>query len=97
MFKAVGYSKVLYGFDLALEVSELKTRTIQHYISDTKKFLEYYSALSPLEITSLHIRQYLTLLKYRLSAKTVYELPIALRKFFQFLLYDGEIAVSPCD
>ena len=78
MFKAVGYSEVLHGFDLALEVSGHRPSTIRHYISDTKKFLEYYSALSPLEITQTHIRQYLALLKYRLSAKTVYEFQLAL-------------------
>ena len=97
MFKAVGYPEVLHGFHLALEVSGLRPSTIRHYISDTKKFLEYYSALPPLEITQTHIRQYLALLKYRLSAKTVYELQLALRKFFRFLVEDGEIAVSPCD
>ena len=97
MFKAVGYPKVLYGFDLALEVSGLRPSTIRHYISDTKKFLEYYSEVPQLEITQTHIRQYLALLKYRLSAKTVYELQLALRKFFRFLVEDGEIAVSPCD
>ena len=97
MFKAVGYPEVLHGFHLALEVSGLRPSTIRHYISDTKKFLEYYSEVPPLEITSLHIRQYLALLKKKLSAKTVYEFQLALRKFFRFLVEDGEIAVSPCD
>ncbi|MQF48794.1 hypothetical protein FIM08_02695 [SAR202 cluster bacterium AC-647-N09_OGT_505m] len=82
MFKAVGCSKVLHGLHLALEVSGLGPSTIRHYISDTKKVLEYYSALPTLEITQTHIRQYLALLKYRLSAKTVYELQLASRKFF---------------
>ncbi|MQF48552.1 hypothetical protein FIM08_01415 [SAR202 cluster bacterium AC-647-N09_OGT_505m] len=59
LFKAVGYSEILYGFHLALEVSGLRPTTIRHYISDTKKFLEYYSEAPPLEITTTHIRKYL--------------------------------------
>ena len=74
MFKAVGYPEVLHGFHLALEVSGLRPSTIRHYIRDTKKFLKYYSEVPPLEIRQTHISQYLALLKYRLSAKTVYEL-----------------------
>ena len=57
MFKAVGYSEVLHGFHLALEVSGLRLTTIRHHIIDTKKFLEYSSEDPPLEITSLHIIQ----------------------------------------
>ena len=97
MFNAVGYPEVLHGFHLALEVSGLRPTTIKHYTSDTKRFLEYYSDVPPREITPTHIRQYLALLKNTLSAKTVYELQLALRKFFRFLVDDGEIPTSPCD
>ncbi len=62
-----------------------------------EKQLEYYPDVSPSEITSIHIRQYLVLLKKKVSAKTVYEVQSALRKFFRFLMDEGEIAGSPCD
>ena len=32
-----------------------------------------------------------------MSSKTVYELQLALRKFFRFLAEEGEIDISPCD
>ena len=50
-----------------------------------------------MDITSRHIRQYLALLKNRVSAKTVYEVQLALRKFFRFLVQEGEIASNPCE
>ena len=97
MFRADGYSELFHGFQLALEVSGLRPSTIKHYTTDGRKFLEYYPDVSPSEITSIHIRQYLALLKQRVSAKTVYEVQLALRKFFRFLVDEGEIAGSPCD
>jgi len=80
-----------------LEVSGLRPSAIKHYTTDGRKFLEYYPDVSPPEITSIHIRQYLVLLKKKVSAKTVYEVQSALRKFFRFLMDEGEIAGSPCD
>ena len=97
MFRADGYSELFHGFQLALEVSGLRPSTIKHYTTDGRKFLEYYPDVSPSEITSIHIRQYLALLKKKVSAKTVYEVQLALRKFFRFLVDEGEIAGSPCD
>ena len=97
MFRADGYSELFHGFQLALEESGLRPSTIKHYTTDGRKFLEYYPDVSPSEITSIHIRQYLALLKQRVSAKTVYEVQLALRKFFRFLVDEGEIAGSPCD
>ena len=86
MFRADGYSELTHGFQLALEVSGLRPTTIKHYTTDAKKFLEHYSGGPPSEITPLHIRQHLALLKNRVSAKTVYEVQLALRKFFRFLV-----------
>ena len=97
LFTADGYSELVHGFQLALEVSGLRPVTIKHYTTDTRKFLERYPDVPPSEITSVHIRQYLVLLKQRISAKTVYEVQFALRRFFRYLVEEGEIAVSPCD
>jgi len=97
LFRADGYSELFHGFQLALEVSGLRPSTIKHYTTDARKFLEHYSGGPPSEVTPMHIRQYLALLKQRVSAKTVYEVQLALRKFFRFLVDEGEIASSPCD
>ena len=95
MFRADSYSELFHGFQLALEVSGLRPSTIKHYTTDARKFLEHYSGGPPSEVTPMHIRQYLALLKQRESAKTVYEVQLALRKFFRFLVDEGEIAGSP--
>ena len=63
MFRADGYSELVYGFQLALEVSGPRPTTIKHYTTDGRKFLEHYSGVPPSQITSMHIRQYLALLK----------------------------------
>ena len=73
LFRADGYSELFHGLQLALEVSVLMPSTIKHYTTDERKFLEYYPYVSPSEITSIHIRQYLVLLKKKVSAKPVYE------------------------
>ena len=95
MFRADGYSELFHGFQLALKVTGLRPSAIKHYTTDGRKFLEYYPDVSPSEITSIHIRQYLALLKKKVSAKTIYEVQLALRKFFRFLVDEGEIAGSP--
>ena len=97
MFRADGYSELFHGFQLTLEVSGLRPSTIKHYTTDARKFLEHYSGGPPSEVTPMHIRQYLALLKKKVSSKTVYEVQLALRKFFRFLVEEGEIAGSPCD
>jgi len=97
LFRADSYSELFRGFQLALEVTGLRPSAIKHYTTDGRKFLEYYPDVSPPEITSIHIRQYLAQLKKKVSAKTVYEVQLALRKFFRFLVEEGEIAGSPCD
>ena len=97
MFRADGYSELFHGCQLTLEVSGLRPSTIKHYTTDARKFLEHYSGGPPSEVTPMHIRQYLALLKKKVSSKTVYEVQLALRKFFRFLVEEGEIAGSPCD
>ena len=97
MFRAYGYPELAHGFRLSLEVSGLRPTTIRNYTADARKFVEHYLDVPPSEVTPMHIRQYLALLKKRVSAKTVYEVQLALRKFFRFLVEEGEIAGSPCD
>ena len=97
MFRAYGYPELAHGFRLSLEVSGLRPTTIRNYTADARKFVEHYLDVPPSEVTPMHIRQYLALLKKRVSAKTVYEAQLALRKFFRFLVEEGGIAGSPCD
>ncbi len=79
MFRADGYSELFQGFQLALKVSALRPSSIKHYTADGRKLLEYYPDVLPSEITSIHIRQYLVLLKKKVLAETVYEMQPALQ------------------
>ena len=90
MFKAGGHSALFRGFQLALEVSGFRHTTIRHYTSDTKKFLAYYSYITPDEITPTYIKEHLAQAQKRLSSKTVYELQLALRKFYRSLAEEGK-------
>jgi len=97
LFKADGYTELVQSFKLSLQVAGLKAQTIKHYTSDTKKFLEHISAIPPDDISPNHLRQYLDSLRIRVSPKTVYEVQLALRKFFRFMSEEREIEFNPCD
>ena len=97
MFKADGYSELIQSFQLSLQVSGLKPQTIKHYTSDTKKFLENCSPVTPDHISPNQVREYLDSLRVRVSPKTVYEAQLALRKFFRFMSDEGEIKSNPCN
>ena len=91
MFKADGYPELIQSFKLSLQVDDLKAQTIKHYTSDTKKFLEHISAIPPDDISPNHVRQYLDSLRARVSPKTIYEVQLALRKFFRFMSEEGRL------
>ena len=97
LFKADGYSELIQSFQLSLQVAGLKPQTIKHYTSDTKRFLENCSPVTPDHISPNQVREYLDSLRVRVSPKTVYEAQLALRKFFRFMSDEGEIKSNPCD
>ena len=97
LFKADGYTELVQSFKLSLQVAGLKAQTVKHYTSDSKKFLEHFSNIPPDDISPNHVRQYLDSLMARVSPKTVYEVQLALRKFFRFMSDEGEIKSNPCD
>ena len=96
LFKADGYTELIQSFKLSLQVAGLKPQTVKHYTSDSQRFLEQCSEISILDISPNHVREYLSSLKNRVSAKTVYEAQLAIRKLFRFLMDEGEIASDPC-
>jgi len=97
LFKADGYSELIQSFQLSLQVAGLKPQTIKRYTSDTKKFLGHFSPIPPDDISPNNVRQYLDSLRVRVSPKTIYEVQLALRKFFRFMSEEGEIEFNPCD
>ncbi len=96
MFRAYGYPELAHGFRLSLEVSGLRPTTIRNYTADARKFVEHYLDVPPSEVTPMHIRQYLALLKKRISAKMAYETKLALRKSTRLLVEEGKLAGSTC-
>ena len=92
MDTAFGYSVLVRGFRLALSVEGLKPHTINCYVRDVERFAAYQEASDPLSITATDIRAYR---QGRRSAKTVYEAQLGLRRFFRFLVREGEIEADP--
>lgn len=92
MDTAFGYSVLVRGFRLALSVEGLKPHTINCYVRDVERFAAYQEASDPLSVTATDIRAYL---QGRRSAKTVYEAQLGLRRFFRFLVREGEIEADP--
>ncbi len=97
MFITIGNTGIVHGFELELQINGLSPSTIKHYTSDAAKFLQYYSYMDVREIDASHIKEYLTQFKYRLSAKTIYEIQLGLRRFFRYLKQEGEITENPCE
>ena len=97
MNTAVGYPVLIRGFRLALTVEGLKPHTIDNYNRDVERFTAHHSCLSPQSTTSAHIRDFIATLQGNCAPKTVYEAQLAVRRFFRFLLREGEISRDPTD
>ena len=95
MDTAVGYSVLIRGFRLALSVEGLKPHTIACYLWDAERFAAHYAGRDPQSITPTDIRAYILARQEKSAPKTVYESQLALRRFFRFLLREGEISADP--
>ena len=94
MVTAVGYSVLLRGFRLALSVKGLKPHTIRCYVRDVERVAHHHGQ-DPLSVTSADVRAYILQLQQRVAPKTVYEAQLALRRFFRFLVEEGEMSTDP--
>ena len=95
MVTAVGYPVLIRGFRLALSVEGLRPKTIANYVRDVERFAAQAGVASPEEVTPSDIRAYILDLQGRRAAKTVYEAQLGLRRFFRFLVREGEMAGDP--
>ena len=95
MVTAVGYPVLIRGFRLALSVEGLRPKTIAKYVRDVERFAAQAGVASPEEVTPSDIRAYILDLQGRRAAKTVYEAQLGLRRFFRFLVREGEMAGDP--
>ena len=94
MNTATGYPELLRAFRLALTVQGLRPKTVRNYLSDVLHFSQACPQ-SPRSVTVTDIRAYVSVLQQRVSAKTVHEAQLAIRRFFRFLLQEREIRRDP--
>ncbi len=95
MYRATSFSGVLRGFRLALSVEGLRPRTIDDYVRSVQAFASAQTWCAPQAVTATDIRAYLVDFQTDRSPKTVREAQLALRRFFRFLLQEGEIRRDP--
>ena len=95
MDTAVGCSGFVRAFKLALSVEGLKPKTISDYVREAERLGKFINGRSVQTITGTDVREHIVALEDRLSAKTVRESQMALRRFFRFLVQEGEIAKDP--
>ena len=95
MHTAVGYPVLIRGFRLALTVEGLRPHIINNFVRDVERLASHYDGRDPHSITPTDIRAHILMLHERCAAKTVYEAQLALRRFFRFLVREGEIQADP--
>ena len=95
MDTAVGSSVLVRAFRLALSVEGLKPKTISDYVREVERLGTFLNGRPFETVTGTDVREHIVSLGDRLSAKTVREAQMALRRFFQFLVQEGEIPKDP--
>jgi len=91
---ATGFPALLRAFRLALLAEGRSPKTIANYLRDVEAFFRRHP-LPPRAISPGLIRSHLAQLQEGRSPKTVREAQIALRRFFRFLVQEGEIRQDP--
>jgi site-specific recombinase XerD len=90
-----GWLSAISGFELALTVEGLKAHTVSNYVRDVSRFASHVAGRCIGEVEPTDVREFLAVLSENLSAKTVHEAQLGLRRFFRFLLNEGDIANDP--
>jgi len=95
MHTAGGFAALQRGFRLALTVEGLRPSTIAHYVRDVQRFTAHVGDRSPRLVTAADVRAFLAHFQDGHSPKTVREAQLALRRFFRFVVHEGEIRRDP--
>jgi site-specific recombinase XerD len=93
--RAVGYVGYVSSFELALKIEGLRPHTISCYVREAKRLGEHCDWPPVTKLTPSDIRSYLDQLGKSVVPKTVTEAQLGLRRFFRFLLAEGEIKTDP--
>ncbi len=94
-YSAVGWSENLDAFSLALKVEGLKPHTISCYVRDVQRLGESVDWIPPAKVTARHVRTHIEALRKLVSAKTVHESQLGIRRFFKYLVSEREIRRDP--
>jgi len=93
--RAVGYVGYVSSFELALRIEGLRSHTVSCYVRDAKRLGEHCGWPLVQELRSSDVRSYLEVLGKTVVPKTVTEAQLGLRRFFKFLVAEGEITSDP--
>ena len=93
--RALGCDRLFESFELSLKADGLRPHTISCYLRDVRRFWEFAQPEDPKSVTSDQIRKFVTSLQSQLSPKTVHEVQMGLRRFFRFLIAEGELTTDP--
>ena len=88
-------NRLFESFELSLKADGLRPHTISCYLRDVRRFWDLAQPEDPKSVTSDDIRRFVTSLKSQMSAKTIHAVQISLRRFFRFLISEGEISDDP--
>lgn len=95
MDTATGYPVLIRAFRLALTVEGLRPRTVQNYVGSAQQFAAHLGDKPLRAVKPSDIREFTVTAQMRLAAKTVHELQLGLRRFFRFLVQEGEVRRDP--
>lgn len=95
MDTASGSSAVIRGFELSLKVEGLRPHTIHYYVRSVNGLDRFLAGRPLASARSADIRAYLADVQGTKAPKTVHEVQCGLRRFYRFLVRDGEIGTDP--
>ena len=95
MHTAVGSPVLIQAFRLALTVEGLRPRTVQNYVGSVSQLAAHLGDRALDAATPDDIREFTAAVRGRCAPKTVHEVQLGLRRFYRFLLEEGELANDP--
>ena len=97
MDTAVGSPTLIRAFRLALQVDGLRPHTITNYVRDAERFARWMGERPQASTTPDDVRTFLSEFQVGHSPKTVHETQLGMRRFFRFLVTEGELGSDPSE
>jgi len=97
MDTAVGSPHLIRAFRLALQVGGLRPHTIANYVRDAERFARFKGEHPLGSSIPDDVRSFIAAFQIGHSPKTVHETQLGLRRFFRFLVAEGELDSDPTE